>query len=153
MIEGAVAEIEGFTNDFLGEFTDGLSIEFRTQRENKTSSSIRETLDILVSDANGTRDLSTFSGGEHTRVDFALAVGISRFLASHGEGSVDSFTVDEPTFLDKSGFRELTACLHILARSVPFVLLVTHEDTLVDAMPQRISVTKGTSGSRVEVQP
>jgi exonuclease SbcC len=151
MIEGAVAQIETFANEFLGRFTDGLTLELRTQRETKTAGNIRETLDILVSDAAGTRPIENYSGGERTRVNFALAVGLSTFLSVHHAGRVESFTVDEPDFLDAAGTAELVRCLHYLAESVPLVMVVSHNETVADGMPQRIVVRKGVEGSRMEV--
>lgn len=150
MLEGAVQEIEAFANDFLGRFTDGLSLEITTQRENK-GGGVRETLDILVSDSLGTRPVERYSGGERTRVNFALSVGLSRFLSSLGAGHVDSFVVDEPEYLDTAGVAELVRCLHVLAESVPFVVLVSHIEGVADSLPQRIKVRKGASGSSVTV--
>jgi DNA repair exonuclease SbcCD ATPase subunit len=151
MLEGAVAEIEAFANDFLGRFTDGMSLTLSTQRENK-GGGVRETLDILVTDSLGTRPIESYSGGEKTRIFFALSVGLSRFLSAIGSGHVDMFVVDEPPYLSESGNAELIACLHIMAASVPFVLLVTHEDSLKDAFPQQITVKKGASGSAVTIR-
>jgi len=150
MVEGAVASIEEYANDFLARFTDGMTLELRTQRNNKDGG-LRETLDIMVSDSAGTRAIENYSGGERTRVNFALSVGLARFLSTHHEGNIESFAVDEPSFLDASGFTELIACLSALSASVPFVALVTHERSVIDAFPQRIVVSKGASGSKAEV--
>jgi exonuclease SbcC len=150
MIEATVEVIEAFANDFLGRFSDGLTIALTTQRETKTGNT-RETLDILVSDSAGTRPIERFSGGERTRVNFAIAVGLSRFLSSLGDGAVDSFSVDEPEYLDPAGVAELVKCLLILAQSVPCVLLVSHIAGVADSLPQRIAVTKGAGGSKVAV--
>jgi exonuclease SbcC len=151
MLEGAVSEIEGFANSYLAEFTDGLSLEFRTQKETK-SQTVRETLDILATDSLGTRDIGRFSGGERTRIDFAIAIGLSRFLSSISGGHVDSFCVDEPNALDDRGVEEMVRCLHILSRSVPFVLVVSHITGIAESMPQRVLVSKGANGSKVSVR-
>jgi DNA repair exonuclease SbcCD ATPase subunit len=151
IVESAVESIEGYANDFLSRFTDGMTLELRTQRENKTGG-LRETLDIMVSDANGTRAMENYSGGEKTRVNFALAVGLARFLSTHHEGNIDSFMVDEPEYLDRAGIDELVRCLHVLSESVSFVGIISHVDGVADAMPQRIVVSKGASGSKVRVE-
>ena len=150
MLEGAVGAIEAYAGSFLDEFTDGLSLTISTQRENK-GGGIRETLDLLVSDALGTRPIERFSGGEKTRIEFALAVGLSRFLSTMGAGNVESFVIDEVDALDQRGIDEFVACLHVLSRSVPWVCVVSHIDSIADSLPQRIVVRKGASGSRVEV--
>jgi DNA repair exonuclease SbcCD ATPase subunit len=148
MVENTVATIESFANDYLGEFSDGLSISLVTQKETK-SGTIRETLDLMVTDALGTRPIERFSGGEKVRVNFSIAIGLARFLSSLGDGQVDSFSIDEVDALDDRGLDELVRCLHVLARSVPCVLIVSHIPTLADAMPQKVAVTKGASGSKV----
>ncbi len=151
LIEGAVDEIAEFTNAFLGEFTDGLTVEFRQQRENKSAGGgVRETLDIYVADAAGERPLERFSGGEKTRVHFAIAAGISHFLSARQSGTVGSFVVDEPEFLDRPGLEELLKCLHVVAKTVPLVMLVSHLD-VTDALPQQIEVRKGANGSTLKV--
>ena len=149
LLDGAVAVIEDHANAFLERFTSGLQIEMTTQRDNKTGGK-RETLDINVTDASGTRPLERFSGGETTRVNFALAVGLSQFLSASHVGRILSFTIDEPTFLDESGLAELVKCLHLVAESVPFVMLISHTID-PDALPQRIVVRKTAAGSVAEV--
>lgn len=152
IIEHAVAEIEAHANDFLDTFTDGLSVRFVTQKENKTGGTMRETLDITVTDSSGERAIERFSGGERTRVNFALAVGLARFLASRTSGVVGSFAIDEPEYLDTNGIREIVNCMHKLSASVPSVFLISHYDGVADSLPQRILVKKGANGSSVEVQ-
>ncbi len=152
LIEAAVASIEDEANAYLSRFGLGLSVELRTQRENKTGGGVREVLDILVSDGEGTLPIERASGGEKTRINFALAVGLSRFLsAGKGGAPIESFIVDEPEYLDQSGLAEFIACLHALADTTPFVLVVSHLEGMVDSLPQRIVVRKGVNGSKVEV--
>lgn len=150
IIEAGIAEVEDQTNAFLERFADGMTVTFETQRENKGGGQ-KETLDINVTDSLGTSLLEDYSGGEKTRVYFALSIGLSQFLASHGSGRVESFVVDEPPYLDGPGLNEMLKCLNIIADTVPFVLLVSHDERAVDALPGRIMVRKGASGSKVEV--
>lgn len=152
LIEAAVIAIEDEANAYLSRFGLGLSVELRTQRENKTGAGVREVLDILVSDGEGTLPIERASGGEKTRINFALAVGLSRFLSAGKGGSpIESFVLDEPEYLDQSGLSEFIACLYALADTTPFVLVVSHLEGMVDALPQRIVVRKGVNGSKVEV--
>lgn len=150
LIEESVAGIETSANDFLSRFTDGLSVELNTQRENK-SGTTRETLDILVTDSEGTRPLERMSGGETTRVCFALSAGLAALVQAQTDSSSEAFAVDEPSGLDEAGFTELVNCMHVLSQSIPLVLLITHEQRVIEGIGQHIKVEKGASGSRIEV--
>jgi exonuclease SbcC len=148
ILDGAVRNIEDDANEFLSRFASGLTVSIATQAEKKTGG-VKETLDILVTDSLGTRSISRMSGGEATRVNFALAVGLSRFM-SRQNGAVDSFTVDEPEYLDARGLEEFTACLHALSRDVPLVIAVSHIESITESLPERITVKRGPEGSVVE---
>ena len=148
IIGGAVAEIEDEANAFLESFHDGISVEFVMQAEGK-GGNLKETLDIMVTDALGTRRYERYSGGEKTRVNFAISIALSRFLAAHTGTRVESFVVDEPEYLDVAGAAELVACLHKIAQSVPFVALVSHVGNMTEGLPQSIEVKKSASGSTV----
>lgn len=147
ILDVAVRVIEQEANEYLSRFASGMTLSMSTQRENKTGG-IRETLDILVTDGLGTRPLERMSGGETTRANFALAVGLARFLARQG-GSVESFVVDEPEYLDSRGMSELVSCLHALADDVPLVLVVSHIESITDSLPQQVVVKRGRKGSEV----
>lgn len=149
ILDVAVRAIEEEANTYLSRFASGMTLSMTTQRENKTGG-VRETLDILVTDGMGTRPLERMSGGETTRANFALAVGLSRFLARQS-GRVESFVVDEPEYLDSRGLAELVSCLHALADDVPLVLVVSHVESITDSMPQRITVKRGSGGSVVSL--
>jgi DNA repair exonuclease SbcCD ATPase subunit len=151
MMTEAVSFIESECNTFLGRFSSGLSIQLTMTKQTK-SGDLRDTLDILVSDAFGVRAIDTFSGGERTRVNFALSVAIGRLLSSQHDTRVASFVVDEPEYLDAGGVEELAACLQTLSMTVPFVVLVSHIGGVVEQMPQRLEVRKSDAGSRVAVE-
>lgn len=151
IIANAVLEIEQYANAFLGRFADGLTLEFQTQADNKSSDTIKETLEILVTNATGTRKLERYSGGEKTRIYFALSVALADFVARTGGTTISSFAVDEPEYLDADGLNELVECLHVLSRTIPCVMLISHYDGVSDSIPQRIRVTRGPAGSRMEV--
>lgn len=147
ILDVAVSVIETEANEYLSRFASGMSLSITTQRDNK-GGGIRETLDILVTDGMGTRALERMSGGETTRANFALAVGLSRFLARQ-QGHVESFVVDEPEYLDTKGMAELVACLHALSGDVPLVLVVSHLESITESLPQRLTVKRGSNGSVV----
>jgi len=149
ILDVAVTVIETEANEYLSRFASGMSLSITTQRDNK-GGGIRETLDILVTDGMGTRPLERMSGGETTRANFALAVGLSRFLARQ-QGHVESFVVDEPEYLDTKGMAELVECLHALSGDVPLVLVVSHLESITESLPQRLTVKRGSGGSVVQL--
>lgn len=145
LLESAVQTVEDAANSFLAQFAEGFSLELRMQRDNKGGGK-REVLDIIVTDSSGTRPLERYSGGETTRIAFALAAGLSEFVARNSSVEVGSFVVDEPEYLDPAGVNDLVACLQALSQTIPCVVLVSHVDGIADALPQRIEVTKGANG-------
>ena len=65
LIEQALPEIEETTNDLLDRLTSGrMTFRFMTQRDYKDAAreDKKETLDIVISDSDGTRDYETYSG-------------------------------------------------------------------------------------------
>jgi len=125
IMERAVDEIAALTNEFLSHFESSLEVDIIMQAATKDGKGLKETLDIEVSDALGARPT------KHS-------------------GAIESFVVDEPEYLDVQGIEELVECLHVLSKSTPLVLLISHIQEVTEAMPQRIEVSKGESSS-VEV--
>jgi len=112
-------------------------VELRTQRALKTdAAALRETLDILVSDRQTTREFLTFSGGEQFRVSFALRWALARLLAGRRGAESRLLVVDEPDGLDAGGMDGLAAVLREGAVGFDRVLLVSHNPLLASAFPQ-----------------
>ena len=148
LLDGAVAGVEQATNEALQNLGSTFSVRLDTQRELK-SGGLGETLDIVVDDGLVERTLETFSGGEQYRVHMALRLGLAQAL---GRRSMDCVLIDEVTDLDDDGVRQLAGMLTRLPDKQ--VLLVTHAEDLVEALPQRITVSRNGVGSasRVELQ-
>lgn len=151
LVEQAVPELEAAANEVLTLLSDGqLSVAFRTQRENKDGS-IAEALDIIVYGPNGERPYESFSGGQAVRVAIAVRCGTSELVAGRSGARCEMLILDEPKWLDDHGQDVLVDCLARLSDRFQTILLATHSDRLKDAFPQRIEVSRGTEGSRVEV--
>jgi exonuclease SbcC len=148
LLDGAVAGVEQATNEALQNLGSTFSVRLDTQRELK-SGGLGETLDIVVDDGLVERTIETFSGGEQYRVYVALRLGLAQAL---GRRSMDCVLIDEVTDLDDDGVRHLADMLTRLPGKQ--VLLVTHAEELVDALPQKITVSRNGVGSasRVELQ-
>lgn len=147
----AIPQLEAHANRILaalGGKTAGCRIELRTGRA-KQDGGIKDTLDVIVVTEGGDRTYETFSGGERTRLNLSLRIGIALVLNSR------LFALDEPVALDDDGKAALLEVLRDLERSGVFqrIYLVSHEPALREAFDQVIEVVKDESGrSRVEGQ-
>jgi exonuclease SbcC len=153
IIEHAVPEIEVEANKILNKLTEGsmaLSLEMvrPTQKGGE-----KETLEIYIGDSSGTRSYETFSGGEAFRIDFALRVGISKFIANRSGAQLRTLIIDEGFGTqDRDGLNQFVQVINSIKDDFDKILAITHVDELKERFPVRIEVTKEPgSGSRFEV--
>ena len=153
IIEHAVPEIEAEANKILSRLTEGtmtLSLEMvrPTQKGGE-----KETLEIYIGDSSGTRSYETFSGGEAFRIDFALRVGISKFIANRSGAQLRTLVIDEGFGTqDRDGLNQFVQVINSIKDDFDKILAITHVDELKERFPVRIEVTKEPgSGSRFEV--
>jgi exonuclease SbcC len=155
LIEQALPEIEMQANELLDRLSDGrMSISFATEREfkDKKREDKRQTLDILISDATGSREYELFSGGEAFRINFAIRLALSRVLAGRAGARLQTLVIDEGFgSQDEEGRQRLIEAIRLVSRDFAKILVITHLDELKDAFDSRILVTKEDGGSRVEV--
>lgn len=152
IIDAAVPELESTANELLSRISDGrMNVRFDTQKENK-SGTVSETLDILISDELGTRDYAMYSGGEGFRVNFAIRVALSQFLARRAGAELKTLFIDEGFgSQDEVGRERLLEAINIIRDRFDLILVVTHIDELREAFPVHIRIAKGDNGSRVTV--
>lgn len=156
LIEQALPEIEAHANELLDRLTLGqLSIHFETQSEYKDRKrqDKKETLDILINDANGhTRSYEMFSGGEAFRINFAIRLALSQVLAKRSGARLQTLVIDEGFgSQDNSGRSRLVETINQVQKDFSKILIITHLEELKDAFPGRIEVEKTPSGSQAEV--
>ncbi len=152
IIEHTLPELERDANRILQQLTGGrMHVRFETQRETK-SGTLRETLDIIISDEKGTRPYEGFSGGEQFRINFAIRVALSRMLTQRSGVRLRSLFVDEGFgALDAEGRQRLVEAVKAVQDEFEMILLITHIDELREAFPTQIQVTKTDSGSQVDI--
>jgi len=155
LIEQALPEIETQANEFLDRLTaGGMSVRFATQRDykDKNRDDKRETLDILISDAAGTREYELFSGGEAFRVNFAIRLALSRVLAQRAGARLQTLVIDEGFgSQDADGRQRLVEAINMVQKDFSKILVITHLEELKDAFPARIEVEKLAGGSTLKV--
>lgn len=153
IIEAAIPKLEAETNRILTLISDGrMHVQFSTQRENK-SGTVADRLDILISDELGTRDYSMYSGGEGFRVNFAVRVALSQFLAHRAGSGLKTLFIDEGFgSQDTLGRERLIDAINRISGEFDLILVVTHIDELRDAFQKHLRVIKGRNGSEIALQ-
>jgi exonuclease SbcC len=148
IIETAIPELEETANRLLARMTDGrMAIRFDTQRTNKDGGTL-ETLDILISDELGQRIYDMFSGGEGFRINFALRIALSQFLARRAGARLQTLVIDEGFgSQDAVGRERIVEAINAIKADFDMILIVTHIEELLDVFPARIEVRKTAEGS------
>ncbi|XLQ12257.1 MAG: exonuclease subunit SbcC [cyanobacterium endosymbiont of Epithemia adnata isolate EadnSB Bon19] len=159
MIENILPQLEAETNQILTRLTDNqLHIQFFTQRQGRSGSSrkkttkIIETLDILISDFQGTRSYETYSGGEAFRINFSIRLALAKLLAQQAGTSVQMLIIDEGFGTqDAQGCEQLIAAINAIASDFSCIFSVTHMPRFKEAFQCRIEVYKDNQGSQLEL--
>jgi len=153
IIEQAIPEIEEEANRILSRLTGNRTqITLESLRDLKKGGT-RETLDIRISDELGERSYEMYSGGEAFRVDFAIRIALSRLLARRAGTRLSTLFIDEGFGTqDAEGLDSLVEAIQTISEDFEKILVITHVQSLKQAFPVRIEVTKyPDSGSRFEV--
>lgn len=139
----AIPMIEAEANRVVAELGRSYRFELRTERALKTRKGTTEALDIIVY-ADGTEAAyEDFSGGEQTRLNLALRIGLARLLAGRRGAEVGLLAIDEPSYLDEAGFERLAQVLRGLQAEFPCILVVSHIPALRDAFDAVLAVSGG----------
>jgi len=153
IIENAVPEIEVEANRILRKLTEGTMAISLDMVKPTQKGGEKETLDIKIADSSGTRSYETYSGGETFRIDFALRVAISKFIANRSGAQLRTLVVDEGFGTqDKDGLNQFIQVINTIKDDFDKILVITHIDELKGRFPVRIEVTKEPGkGSSFEV--
>jgi len=152
IIANTLPQIRDEANKLLKILTNGaFSIDFKTQRETASGKTI-ETLQIEISDANGTRNYELFSGGELFRINFAIRIALSKVLLKRSGASIRMLILDEGFgSQDEEGKDHIVECLNRIKDQFDTILVITHIEDLLDAFDQKIVVKKDMEGSKIFV--
>lgn len=153
IIEQAIPEIEEEANRILARLTDNRTqIALESLRDLKTGGT-RETLDIKISDELGERSYELYSGGEAFRIDFSIRIALSKLLSRRTGTRLRTLVIDEGFGTqDVEGLDHLVEAIQAISGDFEKILIITHVESLKQAFPVRIEVTKYPDlGSRFEV--
>lgn len=144
----AIPHVETEAARVLEELGMPFRIELVTQRETQKGG-LKDTLDVVVHSPAGARRYETYSGGERTRLELALRIALARLIAHRSESHCDLLALDEPSWLDATGMAQLAEVLRGLTE-FRSVVLISHDERLVEAFDQRVTVVRDDAGSRLE---
>lgn len=153
IIDNALPQIENEINKYLSILSNGeINIKFETQKTAKNGN-VSETLDIIVSDSNGSRPYERYSGGQRTRIDFATHIGLSKFLTKQSGVNIDFFVIDEGLgTLDSDGRDSVLETLQTLTGIFKQIFIISHIDDVKEAFTTKILVTNNKDqGSKVKL--
>ncbi|MBF2057286.1 MAG: SMC family ATPase [Cyanobacterium sp. T60_A2020_053] len=161
ILENILPQIETEANNILSRLTNNqLNIQFITQQEKANSSkkskknddNYKDTLDIIISDAQGSRAYETYSGGENFRINFSIRLALSRILAQRSGTPLQLLIIDEGFGTqDDVGCNNLISALNTIASDFACILTVTHMPQFKEAFSARIEITKTDEGSQIHL--
>lgn len=155
MIENVLPQLEAQTNQILARLTGNqLHVQFITQKAGKGTrkrqQKLIDTLDIIISDARGSRPYETYSGGEAFRINFSIRLALARLLAQRAGTALQMLIVDEGFGTqDAEGCDRLIAAINAIAPDFACILTVTHIPQFKEAFQHRIEVRKSDRGSQL----
>lgn len=133
-------------------FTDGrMKLKSRPVEEMGLVGATGLELNVYVMATGKERDVKTLSGGESFLASLALALGLSDVVQSQaGSIRLESMFVDEGFgALDDSTRDQAIRVLNDLAGDDRLVGIISHVNTLKDSIERKLTVSRGTQGSRV----
>jgi exonuclease SbcC len=145
----AIPQVEAEATRILGLLGGpAYACELRTLREKKTGG-LSDTLDVVLLTETGEAPYETFSGGERARVSFALRLALAQLLASRKGSATGLLVIDELEGLDAEGIAALVGVLEDLQRSVPRIIVVSHNPEMRDAFENTIMLEQVDGRSRI----
>lgn len=152
MIETVVPQLEAHANELLDKLTNGqIRVEFRLQKKLKSGGFV-DSFEIYVTDEQGTRSVTMYSGGEKYRIILAIHSAFSRYLIHRSGTPLKFLCIDEPTGLDDQGLERFVETLGGLRGGYEQIFVITHLKSLMEYFPQTLMVEKTPTGSVVRAQ-
>jgi len=149
IVENALSELQSEVMHQLNTLTDGaISVQFKTQEDLKDGRK-KDTLDIIVSDREGSRDFNMYSGGEKMKVALAIRLGLSRLLSRRAGKKFELLIIDEISDLDQYGMDKFVDLIGTVAKEYKQIFVVSHINELKDRFGQVMQVVKTREGSKV----
>lgn len=123
IMAGCLQELEDDANEYLERLSAGsLTINLETQSETQKGK-VNEEILVTVNAPDGTRDYSSFSGGQKFRIDLAMRAAMCKVSARrNGSAAVETFFIDEGFgYLDEEGKQSVMGALTALSEEMMIV--------------------------------
>lgn len=157
LLDSVLTAIEDSQNSILAALpgTENMRVEFRQTRELKSREGKRDVLDIIVHTADGyERPIESFSFGERVRLTISNLFAMVQVFNERTGGLVNTLFLDEPLGpLDEESVPAFVEVLRAAMNTgiVSSIFVVTHDSRVIDALPQRMMISRSDGGgSRVD---
>lgn len=152
IIENLIGMIEAFANEILQQMQTSFILQLKTIKENKDGS-LKESLDIIITDNGSEKNFENYSGGEKTMINIALRLSLSRVISAMHGVKVKTLFLDEVLgSLDVVNREEVVKIISYLSKSFDQVFVVSHTDEINDIIDSSIQITRLQDHSRVEIK-
>ena len=113
----------------------------------------KKGLELVVVDRDGSRAVTSLSGGEKFLLSLSLAIGLAGVVQAQGKGvHLEAMFIDEGFgSLDGSCIDDAMEILESVRRSSGIVGIISHVDRLAETIPAKIEITKTGHGSTCKV--
>jgi|GEM_PF-4951328 len=147
IIDAAAPELEALTRQFLTSICQkNFDISFMTQRETNKGKTMRETLDIIITDltTGDKRDIANFSGGEKVLLSQAIRMAMSVFQAQKSRKPWQTFFLDESLGeLDEVNAEKFLRAVADLTTWFRRILYISHTPNLTLQAQKQVKVENG----------
>lgn len=151
----AQSGIVTYANEILGRISSGMLRIELSQKEEGTGGTRTRTLDLVAFNSEvGTQALPVtyLSGSQKFRVAVGLALGIGQYTSS-GTRQIESVIIDEGFgSLDKEGREEMIQEIRLLRNVLKRIILVSHQEEVVDAFDNGYQIELVDKTSRVRLR-
>ena len=98
---------------------------------------------------NNVRKYELFSGGEKTLINFSIRLGISIYLSSNSQNSINTVILDEVfASLDEDNKGKIYSILNTLKARFDKILVISHTD-MQSIFPHIIEFERDYEGTRI----
>lgn len=137
------SELEKVIKDLLSTLSNNqFSISLSTKKE-LASGEEKESLEILVGDTQGIRDISQFSGGEKKLLKLIIRLALGIYQSIKNKVKYSCFFLDEATdALDQERRLEFVNIIQGLNKYFKQVMFITHSEDMVGSFPTKLEFVK-----------
>lgn len=145
-----LTELQSYISEYVSILCDNkITIEFRIDKEK--NGKYKDTLDIIVTDVLGARDISLYSGGEQTRIFLAIRFALLKILNIKMGVPKGIIIIDEISELDSAGMESFITLLNKVKDEFSQIFFVSHISDLNNLINNQIILNKNAEGIYEEI--